>query len=103
MYKITNDGAVVGYSDAVVFIRAHDNGCYVPCDVSEAEGVCVKLAVDVTDEDGNTSTRLEDFVYRFDEGGLLGVEPTAEIEPTSGALQLAAAEKVVEILLGGAK
>ena len=32
MYQIKQDGAVIGYSDTVVFIRLHENGCYVPCE-----------------------------------------------------------------------
>lgn len=101
MYKVISEGEVVGYSDTLVFIRLHENGCYVPCDVAEAEGVCVKLAVDYTDEGGNTETRLEDFVYKFGENGLNGVEPGGEVELVSGALKLAEADRVVNILLGG--
>ena len=101
MYKVTSGGEVIGYSDSVVFIRLHGNGCYVPCDMAEAEGVCVKLAVDIEDEDGNIETRLEDFVYKFGEDGLNGVEPSGVLEPVSGALKLAEANRVVNILLGG--
>lgn len=99
MYKVISDGEVAGYSDNVTFIRLHANGCYVPCDESEAEGVCVQLAVDVETEDG-TETRLMDFVYRFADG-LNGVEPIGSIESVSGALKIAEADKVVNILLGG--
>lgn len=103
MYKITSEGAVVGYSDTAVYIRLHNNGCYVPCEKEEAEGFCVKTAIDYTDEEtGEEMTRLEDFVYRLTEDGLNGVEPMGKLEPVSGALMLAESDKVLDILLGGA-
>lgn len=103
MYKITSEGAVVGYSDTAVYIRLHNNGCYVPCEKEEAEGFCVKTAIDYTDEEtGEEMTRLEDFVYRLTEDGLNGVEPMGKLEPASGALMLAESDKVLDILLGGA-
>jgi hypothetical protein len=61
-------------------------------------GVCVKLAVDFKTEDGKTETRLEDFVYKFGENKLYGVEPTGEIEQASGTLKLADAEAALELL-----
>ena len=88
MYKITSEGAVVGYSDTAVYIRLHNNGCYVPCEKEEAEGFCVKTAIDYTDEEtGEEMTRLEDFVYRLTEDGLNGVEPMGKLEPVSGATE----------------
>lgn len=64
MYAIKSGGKVVGYSDTVVYVRLHENGCYVPCDEAEAEGFCIKTAIDRTDEETNeTTTYLEDFVY----------------------------------------
>ena len=98
MYKITSGGVVAGYSDTAVFIKLADNGSYVPCDAAEADGVCVKLAVDFKTEDGKTETRLEDFVYKFGENKLYGVEPTGEIEQASGTLKLADAEAALELL-----
>lgn len=104
MYQIKQNGEAVGYSDTVVFIRLHENGCYVPCDETEAEGFCVKVAIDYTDEEtGETMTRLEDFVYNFAEDGLLGIEPTATLEQVSGTLMIAEADKILNILLGGAE
>lgn len=41
MYKVTVDGVFAGYSDTAVFVRLHENGCYIPCEETEAEGVCV--------------------------------------------------------------
>ena len=102
MYKITSDGAVVGYSDTVVYIKLHENGCYIPCEKEEAEGFCVKTAIYFTDEETSEKmTRLEDFVYRLTEDGLNSVEPMGELEDVSGTLMLAESDKVLDILLGG--
>lgn len=103
MYAIKSGGEVVGYSDTLVHIRLHENGCYVPCAEAEAEGFCVKTAIDRTDtETGETTTFLEDFVYALADGGLLGIEPVGSVEAVSGTLMLAENDKVLEILLGGA-
>ena len=111
MYAIKSGGKVVGYSDSLVYIRLHENGCYVPCDAAEAEGFCVKTAIDRKDEEtGATTTYLEDFVYAFADrldteepaGGLLGIEPVGSVENVSGTLMLAENDKVLDILLGGA-
>lgn len=103
MYAIKSGGEVVGYSDTLVHIRLHENGCYVPCAEAEAEGFCVKTAIDRTDaETGETTTFLEDFVYTLADGGLLGIEPVGSVEAVSGTLMLAENDKVLEILLGGA-
>ena len=56
MYAIKSGGKVVGYSDTVVYVRLHENGCYVPCDAAEAEGFCIKTAIDRKDEE--TGLRL---------------------------------------------
>lgn len=99
MYAVKSGGAVIAYSDTAVYIRLHDNGCYVPCDAAEAEGFCVKTAVDFTDEEtGETMTRLEDFVYAFKEDGLLGIEPIGELETVSGALMVADMQAALEIM-----
>lgn len=103
MYAIKSGGELVGYSDTVVYVRLHENGCYVPCDKSEAEGFCVKTAIDRTDEEtGEETTFLEDFVYALADDGLLGVEPVGSVEAVSGTLMLAENDKVLDILLGGA-
>ena len=49
-----------------------------------------------------TTTYLEDFVYAFTDGGLLGIEPVGSVENVSGTLMLAENDKVLDILLGGA-
>ena len=93
----------VCYSDTVVYVRLHENGCYVPCDEAEAGGFCIKTAIDRKDEEtGETTTYLEDFVYAFADGGLLGIEPVGSVENVSGTLMLAENDKVLDILLGGA-
>lgn len=103
MYAIRSGGEVVGYSDTVVYVRLHENGCYVPCDAAEAEGFCIKTAIDRKDEEtGEATTYLEDFVYAFADGGLLGIEPVGSVENVSGTLMLAENDKVLDILLGGA-
>ena len=100
---IKSGGKVVGYSDTVVYVRLHENGCYVPCDEAEAGGFCIKPAIDRKDEEtGETTTYLEDFVYAFTDGGLLGIEPVGSVENVSGTLMLAENDKVLDILLGGA-
>ena len=57
MYKVTVDGVFAGYSDTAVFVRLHENGCYIPCEETEAEGVCVKLPYEFQDDEGNTVAR----------------------------------------------
>ena len=98
MFKVTVGGVNAGYSDTAVFVKLAENGCYIPCERTEAEGVCLKVAVDRRDEDGNTVTGLEDIVYRLTENGLNGVEPEGVLEETSGPLEIADAEAALEIL-----
>lgn len=69
MYAIKSGGKVVGYSDTVVYVRLHENGCYVPCDEAE-RGAFASDGTDRKDEEtGETTTYLEDFVYAFADGG----------------------------------
>lgn len=76
MFKITQTDAPVDYSVDACFIRLAPNGCYVPCERSEADGVCVKKYVtkdiQVPAEDGTEITEtfsgFESAVYRFGEG-----------------------------------
>ena len=102
MYQIKQNGSVIGFSDDVIFVRLHEIGCYVPCERAQAGGFCVKVPVDYTEENGETKTRLEDFVYKFSDDDLLGIEPTATVVQFSGALRTAEADKVVDNLVGGA-
>ena len=96
MYKVTVDGVFAGYSDTAVFVRLHENGCYIPCEETEAEGVCVKLPYEFQDDEGNTVRTVEDIVFSLTEGGLSGIEQVAELEHASGPLMLNEAEAVVE-------
>ncbi len=89
MYKITSNGTVVGVFENPTFIRLRGNGCYVPCDENQAEGVCVKVPKEVEDEIFNETTNTtskenrivyEDTVYRFGENNLIGTEPICTIE-----------------------
>lgn len=102
MYAIKSDGAMIGYSDTIVFIKLHKNGCYVPCEESEAEGFCAKIAMEYTDEEtSNSSISSEDRVYRFDSSGLHGSEPIGEFETVNASVMVAESNKIIDILLGG--
>lgn len=89
MYRVKSDGAIVGYSDTVYFIRLHENGCYVPAEKEQAGGFCVKQVVSQINEEGTTETRLVDTVYQFEENSLKGAEPIGEVEEVNGAMLLA--------------
>ena len=86
MYAIKSGGKVAGYADSFVYIRLHENGCYVLCTEAEAEGICAKVAKDFTDaETGETVTQIADIVFRLTDDGLHGTEPKCEIETVNGA------------------
>ena len=103
MYAIKSGGKVAGYADSFVYIRLHENGCYVLCTEAEAEGICAKIAQEYADaETGETATYIADTVFRLTDNGLRGTEPVASVENVSGALTLAENNKVLDILLGGA-
>lgn len=103
MYKVTVDGVFAGYSDTAVFVRLAENGCYIPCEEGYAEGVCVKLPAEHTDEEGSTVRTVEDVVFALTAGALIGTEQVAELEEVSGSLMLREAEAVVNILTGGSE
>lgn len=42
MYQITRDGAVMAYVEKPIFIRLHDNGCYVPTTEQDAQGIAIQ-------------------------------------------------------------
>ncbi len=88
MYQVEVNGEIVGTSEHPVFIRLNKNGCYVPCDESLADGVCVKLPRqeerEIVDEaTGEKTTEsvivYEDTVFAFADGGLTGIEPVCKI------------------------
>ena len=100
MYVVKQDGTFAGYADSIVPIRLHSNGCYVPCEESEADGFCAKMAVTITDEEGNEYKTLTDTVYRTDGHTMKGTEPEGSYEEMGAALPLTEAETAVKILLG---
>lgn len=51
MYKIKTNG-VERYSDTLVYAKLAENGCYVPCDMDDAEYVVGKVPT----EDGVADT-----------------------------------------------
>ena len=103
MYKITQNGTFAGYADSIVLIKLHSNGCYVPCEEAEAEGFCAKMAVTITDKDGNDNQVLSDMVFHFAGHTLKGTEPEGSYEEMGAALPLTDAEIAAKILLGEAE
>ena len=100
MYRITSKSTFVGYADSVVPIRYHPDGFYILCDKSEADGFCAKMAVTITDEEGNEYRTLTDTVYRTEGHTMKGTEPEGSYEEMGAALPLTDAETAVKILLG---
>lgn len=92
MYAIKQDGAFAGYADSIVPIRLHGNGCYVPCKEDQAEGFCAKMAVTLTDEEGNEYRTLTDTVYRTEGRTMKGTEPVGTYEQHGAAVPLTEAE-----------
>lgn len=89
MYAVTRgDGAAAGWSETLVWVRLHRNGCYVPCERDEAEGFCVKLPVEITDEDGQPQTVMQDTVFAIPGKTMRGTEPQGETERVNGAAAL---------------
>ena len=100
MYRITSKSAFAGYADSVVPIHYHPDGFYILCEKSEADGFCAKMAVTITDEEGNEYRTLTDTVYRTEGQTMKGTEPEGSYEEMGGALTLTDAETAVKILLG---
>lgn len=92
MYAVKQDGAFAGYADSIVPIRLHGNGCYVPCKEDQAEGFCAKMAVTITDEEGNEYRTLTDTVYRTEGHAMKGTEPVGTYEQHGAAVPLTEAE-----------
>lgn len=92
MYAVKQDGAFAGYADSIVPIRLHGNGCYVPCKEDQAEGFCAKMAVTITDEEGNEYRALTDTVYRTEGRTMKGTEPVGTYEQHGAAVPLTEAE-----------
>lgn len=100
MYLIKKDGVFFGYADSIVFIRLHENGCYVPCEENKAEGFCAKVAVTTRDSEGIEQHVLCDTVFHFSGHTLVGTEPEGNYEQMGAAVLLTDAETATKILLG---
>lgn len=100
MYAIKKDGVFFGYADSIVFIRLHENGCYVPCEENQAEGFCAKVALTKRDSDGIEHHVLRDTVFHFLGYTLVGAEPEGSYEQIGAAIPLTDAETAAKILLG---
>lgn len=97
MYQIIS-GESKQYVDNIVFIKINpESGCYVICDEAEADGVCVKVPKEMTDENGAILT-CEDTVYSIKEGGLRGTEELCKIEPAQIAMDYFNAKMSAELL-----
>lgn len=102
MYAVSKEGVFVGYADSVVNIRLHENGSYVPCAESEAQGFCAKMARELTTEDNESITGMVDTVYCFNKKVMHGDEPIGSFEQINGAAQLMNSENAVTALVGQA-
>ena len=80
MYRVIVDGEPDRYSETLVYIKLASNGCYVPCGHDEAEGFCVKLPIEYTDEEGNVIETVADTVFALFEGARTGKETVASVE-----------------------
>ena len=100
MYRITSKSTFAGYADSVVPIRYHPDGFYILCEKSEADGFCAKIAVTITDEEGNEHQVLSDMVFHRADHTLKGTEPEGSYEEIGAALPLTDAETAAKILLG---
>ena len=100
MYRITSNSTFAGYADSVVPIRYHPDGFYILCEKSEADGFCAKMAVTITDEEGNDNQVLSDMVFHLADHTLKGTEPEGSYEEMGASLPLTDAETAAKILLG---
>ena len=97
---MSKEGVFVGYADSVVNIRLHENGSYIPCAESEAQGFCAKIARELTTEDEESITGMVDNVYCFNGKVMHGDEPIGSFEQINGAAQLMNSENAVTALVG---
>lgn len=102
MYKVISNGEIFGYSDSLVYIRLHKNGCYVPCDRANAEGFCVMPVTVITDENGEEIQTVRNTVFVLPGHTMKGTEPTGTVETVTGQIELAEREDIINILAGGA-
>lgn len=92
MYIVSREGTFDGYADSVIPIKLHRNGCYVPCEESEADGFCAKKAILQTDKEGNEYRTLADTVYRTEGHAMKGTEPVGSYKQHGAAVPLTEAE-----------
>lgn len=95
MFAISSNNVFAGYADSVVYIRYHPRGFYVLCEADEAEGFCAKMAVPMTDKDGNKYHGLSDTVFCLAGHELRGTEPVGSYEEMGAAIPLTEAESAV--------
>lgn len=97
MYQITV-GEEKHIVDGIIYVKLNpESGCYVICNEKEADGVCVKVPKELTDENGTIST-CEDTVFAIKEGGLNGTEAICRIEPAQIAMEYFDAKMSAELL-----
>lgn len=99
MFAISSNNVFAGYADSVVYIRYHPRGFYVLCEADEAEGFCAKMAVPMTDKDGNKYPGLSDTVFRLEGHKLSGTEPVGSYEEMGAAIPLTEAENAVSAVV----
>lgn len=98
MYRLkTADGTV--YADGIRYIRLHENGCYVECHMTQAEGICAK----VQGTTGCGDPTLVDIVYVLEAGAMHGHEPVCiSVEEVALEEQMAGQEaQEILAILGG--
>lgn len=111
MYRLKTADSTL-YADEIRHIRVHENGCFVECHLTEAEGICAKVHVDETVEvvmdDGVVVTKvvktLVDTVFALAEGAMHGTEPLCVSIESVAADELLAgqqAQEALNIILGG--
>lgn len=98
MYQIIS-GESKHCVDNVIYIKLNEeSGCYVICDEADADGICVKVPTEMTDEDGAVVSTCEDTVFAIKEGGLHGFESLCQIEPAQVAMDYFNAKLSDELL-----
>ena len=76
MYKIISGGQIVGYSETIVYIKLHGNGCYVP-----RENGWKALRRPTVEIDTKTTPKPPcRQVHALTDGGLSGTEPEAKLK-----------------------
>lgn len=87
------------YADTISYIRIHDNGCFVDCHMTKADGICAKVH-ETLEEVGAT---LTDVVFALPGKELHGDEPVCEFIERVAANELTdgqEAQEILNILLG---